>query len=605
MVGDVPPPRWRGTSSPGEGPSGDLMTSHVRIRRATGAALTVLMIAGLGVATAPPAARADDVDWTLRDSGAADWDAVGFGEDGSGNDLWVAVGKPASGDGPVMTSPDGITWSSADVTVSGAGDHFWNSVAYGDGRWVATGTSSSRSVDSVMTSTDGETWTVGSGLDGDYWYSVAFGEDGSGGDRWIAVGSAASSNCRPAIATSSDGLTWAVTDLGGGGSCPGSSFSLIGALRAVAHSGGGEWIATGGGGGILSTDGGATWTLTDLGAGTWGSVGHADGRWVAIDGNTSSSAKASTSVDGATWVPASGVVEGQWQGVAHGNGLWVAVARSSNAQRVMTSSDGTAWEGQWGVPGQIWNDVAFGNGQWVAVASNGTQRVMTGVPVGGATSSTSSGGTVQSNDAVDVPVAAAVAAAESADVAGSSSAVLVRNGQVVPVTSGTVAGAGPRGGVLLEAEGLTVSVAAVGGASPQTGVVAPVGGEIVCEVCAALAAGSTIEAWMYSTPQLTAAVQVPDDHEDGDCVLLTIPVGAPLTGEAFEAGAHTLQLRLPTTSGLEVLATGVTVGTPVPTSIPAGEGSRDSGLLGLSVLLGLGGLFVVGSARRSRAVPIA
>ena len=564
------------------------MTSHVRIRRATGAVLTVLMIAGLGVATAPPAARADVVDWTLRDSGAADWDAVGFGEDGSGNDLWVAVGKPESGDGPVMTSPDGITWSSADVTVSGDGDHFWNSVAYGDGRWVATGTSSSRSVNSLMTSTDGETWTVRSGLDGGHWYSVAFGEDGSGGDRWIAVGSVGTANCRPAIATSSDGLLWTVTDLGGGGgTCPGSSFTSIRALRAVAHSGGGEWVATGGGdsssggGGILSTDGGANWTLTDLGAGTWGSVGHADGRWVAIDGNTSSSAKASTSVDGATWVPASGVVAGQWQGVAHGNGLWVAVARSSDAQRVMTSADGTAWEGQLGVPGQIWNDVAFGNGQWVAVASNGTQRVMTGVPVGGATSSTSSGGTVQSNDAVDVPVAAAVAAAESADVAGSSSAVLVRNGQVVPVSSGTVAGAGPRGGVLLEAEGLTVSVAAVGGASPQTGVVTPVGGEIVCEVCAGLVAGSTVEAWMYSTPQLTAAVQVPDDHEDGDCVLLNIPTGAPLTGEAVEAGAHTLQLRLPTTSGLEVLATGVTVGTAVPTAVPAGSGPVDRGLLGL------------------------
>jgi hypothetical protein len=161
------------------------------------------------------------------------------------------------------------------------------------------------------------------------------------------------------------------------------------------------------------------------------------------------------------------------------------------------------------------------------------------------------------------------------------------------MTSGSASGIGPRGGVVLEAEGLTVSIAAVGGASPSTGVVTPVGGEIVCVVCAELAAGRTVEAWMYSTPQLVAAVQVPDDHEDGDCVLLRIPVGAPLEGSAIAAGPHTLQLRLPTSGGLEVVATGVTVGTAVPTSVPAGEGPAGRGLLGVFGLLAAAGAVVV------------
>jgi hypothetical protein len=187
----------------------------------------------------------------------------------------------------------------------------------------------------------------------------------------------------------------------------------------------------------------------------------------------------------------------------------------------------------------------------------------------------------------------AVAAASAANVAGSSSAVLVRGGEVVPVTSSASAGAGPRGGVVLEAEGLRVTVAAAGGASPQTGVVTPVGGEIVCEVCAELAAGSTVEAWMYSTPQLAAAAQVSDDHEDGECVLLRIPVGAPLTGDPIEAGAHTLQLRLTTVDGLEVLATGVTVGTAVPSTVPAGEGPAGRGLLGVFGLLAVAGVWVL------------
>ncbi len=205
-------------------------------------------------------------------------------------------------------------------------------------------------------------------------------------------------------------------------------------------------------------------------------------------------------------------------------------------------------------------------------------------------SGTSGGsGSVAEVSAADRASSVAVAAASAAGVAGSSSAVLVRRGEVVPVTSGSASGAGPRGGVVLEAEGLKVMVAAAGGASPQTGVVAPVGGEIVCEVCAELAAGSTVEAWMYSSPQLVAAVRVPDDHEDGDCVLLRIPVGEPLTGDPIAAGAHTLQLRLTTVDGIEVLATGVTVGTAVPSRVPAGEGPAGRGLLGVFGLLAVAG----------------
>jgi hypothetical protein len=207
--------------------------------------------------------------------------------------------------------------------------------------------------------------------------------------------------------------------------------------------------------------------------------------------------------------------------------------------------------------------------------------------------SVTTGGGGGDDPAVDVPVAAAVAAASAAGVAGSSSAVLVRGGEVVPVTSSSAAGAGPRGGVVLEAEGLKVTVAAAGGASPQTGVVAPVGGEIVCELCAAFAAGSTIEAWMYSSPQLAAAVQVPDDHEDGECILLRIPTGAPLAGEPVAAGVHTLQLRMYVQDGLEVLATGVTVGTAVPSGIPAGDGPVDRGLLGMFGLLAVAGAVAV------------
>jgi hypothetical protein len=60
--------------------------------------------------------------------------------------------------------------------------------------------------------------------------------------------------------------------------------------------------------------------------------------------------------------------------------------------------------------------------------------------------------------------------------------------------------------------------------------------------------------------------------EDLPCQTFAIPVGAPLDGGPVSAGAHTLQLVLPTGSGMQAVNVGVTVGGPVPASVPAGEG---------------------------------
>jgi hypothetical protein len=101
------------------------------------------------------------------------------------------------------------------------------------------------------------------------------------------------------------------------------------------------------------------------------------------------------------------------------------------------------------------------------------------------------------------------------------------------------------------------------------GVVADANGEIVCTLCAALVPGAVIEIWMFSTPRLVAAHRVTDD----DCQRFLIPVIAPLDGGGpVSAGAHTLQLALPTASGMQAVNVGVTVGGPVPGSVPAGEG---------------------------------
>jgi len=112
-------------------------------------------------------------------------------------------------------------------------------------------------------------------------------------------------------------------------------------------------------------------------------------------------------------------------------------------------------------------------------------------------------------------------------------------------------------------------------------------------VCIALAAGQVIEAWVFSEPRLVAAHLT----QDLPCQRFSIPVVAPLDGGGpVSAGPHTLQLALPTASGMQAVNVGVTVGGPVPASVPAGEGPAvPAGLLAFGLLAAVG---AVVAARR-------
>jgi hypothetical protein len=148
------------------------------------------------------------------------------------------------------------------------------------------------------------------------------------------------------------------------------------------------------------------------------------------------------------------------------------------------------------------------------------------------------------------------------------------------------------------APGLTVTLTGGQGTSAGNGLVASSNGTIDCEVCTELATGQVIEAWMFSSPRLVAAHRV----EDLPCQTFAIPVVAPLDGGGpVSAGAHTLQLALPTASGMQAINVGVTVGGPVPASVPAGEGSVPMPVaLLLAALVSVGGAVLVG--RRALAV---
>ena len=130
------------------------------------------------------------------------WTAIpatftGFGSGGnavaSDGSIFVTVG---SGTDTMFWSPDGVTWN---VTTSGAFTESGSRIAHNGTRWIATGTDSP-SVPRVITSTNGLTWTTVSIPYPDaatYAHTVMW-----NGTYWLLVGS------DQGVYQSFDGLTW-------------------------------------------------------------------------------------------------------------------------------------------------------------------------------------------------------------------------------------------------------------------------------------------------------------------------------------------------------------------------------------------------------------
>jgi hypothetical protein len=180
---------------------------------------------------------------------------------------------------------------------------------------------------------------------------------------------------------------------------------------------------------------------------------------------------------------------------------------------------------------------------------------------------------------------------------GPTDGIILRNGRIEQIVATIDPSVGSGGAMVLQADGITITLAGDGGVTSGSGIVAGPDGEVACRICAGLVDDSVIEAWLYSTPRLASAVRIVRSAVDQPCVLLSVPVGAPLDGAgSIEPGTHTLQLRIPTEDGLTVVAARVTVGAdgsatnalggpPVPTRVPTGGGPTPPGLMLLSALL--------------------
>jgi hypothetical protein len=95
-------------------------------------------------------------------------------------------------------SPDDSGATVSWTTRTSAANNTWNSVAYGNGLFVAVSSTSTNQ--SVMTSSDGITWTLRTGTTTNSWKSVTFGNG-----LFVAVAQSGTGN---RVMTSPDGITW-------------------------------------------------------------------------------------------------------------------------------------------------------------------------------------------------------------------------------------------------------------------------------------------------------------------------------------------------------------------------------------------------------------
>lgn len=259
-------------------------------------------------------------------------------------------------------SDDGIAWIESPMP---SATQYWCSVCYGSNKFVALSGWGMTS-DVAAYSTDGITWTETTLPDSTIWESVCYGNG-----KFVAIDG--QSNSRLA-AYSEDGITWVA-----------STLPKAERWRKVCY-GNGKFVAACTSGTIAYSEDGISWStanlptsinVTDmcygdgrfvmLGGGRdariflhsidginwsqaympeqawWQSICYSNGKFVAVAGNGIASTKAAYSENGITWIPTSLPVSEHWMSVCYGDDKFVAITGYRASKVIAYSIDGMEW----------------------------------------------------------------------------------------------------------------------------------------------------------------------------------------------------------------------------------------------------------------------
>lgn len=232
------------------------------------------------------------------------------------NGIFVVTGYGNS----IAYSVDGFNWS---VSTAPSNTKGWNSIAYGNGAFVAVSKPNSNM---ALYSTDGMTWQQTTMPSSKSWSSVTYGNG-----KFVAVAEGNSS----VAAYSTDGITWIQTNM------PTSAYWM-----SVTY-GNGKFVAVtyGSDGSTVSaySEDGITWTQATLPIlQSWHSVTYGNGKFVAVGTISAGSNYVAYSSDGINWAEASLPVSSTWQAVTYDNGMFVVISGGGTCD-IVYSTDGITW----------------------------------------------------------------------------------------------------------------------------------------------------------------------------------------------------------------------------------------------------------------------
>ena len=223
------------------------------------------------------------------------------------NNLFVA----GTGDGYIVTSPDGDSWSLAG---SGTGQTIL-SIAYGNGKWVAGAHGL------LTTSTDARVFKLANSP----------GSNGSENVNGLAFGNGqfvAATNL--GLYTSPDAVSW--------------TKRLSSQIFFHVAFGNGQWVATGPYGNLYTSSDGVTWTKRTFAYGgnvanlSFVAAAYGGGQWIVGGGMMGTPMVIYTSTDGVTWKQRTSTATAMVQGLAFGQNRFVAITNTANVATVYDSA---------------------------------------------------------------------------------------------------------------------------------------------------------------------------------------------------------------------------------------------------------------------------
>jgi hypothetical protein len=318
---------------------------------------------------------------------------IAKGLDAQGNPLWVSVTTRSDhGLNCIQTSPDGVTWTARTCPLNNVVDVAFGQDPSGNNMFLAIGNGGMIAVDShtVIASSDGVTWNEAFTLPGIF-TAIAFGKDG-GFPRWNLVGYKYTDVDEPILYTSSNGVTWSNARL----ASTDNANALSGLSRLIKIASGtnyngttSSWVAVGQGpaASMLRSADGINWTLVDPDtsgdvflAGFVNTIAYnsdnsgnilwvAGGFAVSTDG-TETEYFISTSTDSVNWTrqttdltKAMSVAYGH---DASGGSLWViAGGNSEGLGAFATSPDGVTWTSTEFLNGFVANCVTYAESEYI------------------------------------------------------------------------------------------------------------------------------------------------------------------------------------------------------------------------------------------------